>query len=463
VAECTLDVELPADQISRQDVDHLQQLREAVTSFDTLAAADNAAFMAALSAYTEDETQGAVWPEWRFSLGGFLSADDTVTKTPYVTWGELLFASPEDPWQHSPGFCDAMKRLQGVGIGSLGSHRNRVAWIKWNIRIDVMTILGKQQLMPTKCKCSPLSDELGKLMMTEAPPIVVVESARDSIALIKAWQAAPSARRAGIQAVVGKTSVSFAKYEASGIGQVAAGLAHAKMSTFELSLKAFADGDKAGQVLANAGFFFSVLCSGRTVWHLNGVADLPALERHKEIGCLDVVYGRAADLGIGGLFSAVADGKMIRRLQVRSEGSSGIYRDQLHWKWLAYAFWSRSSNACIPELNVGFINLTEEHLSAIEDVLKCSYPQPAEHPTPTLQSQYRFANILAGTELRPVGLRGGDDSVLVVSRDVRCRAHLKSSAVGNQLGVVVPGYGICTMPNVDGFESGFILRFPCYG
>jgi hypothetical protein len=53
VAEGTLDVEFPADQATRQDSDSPQQIREAVTIFDTLAAVDNAAFVAALSGYMQ--------------------------------------------------------------------------------------------------------------------------------------------------------------------------------------------------------------------------------------------------------------------------------------------------------------------------------------------------------------------------------------------------------------------------
>jgi hypothetical protein len=468
IAERTLYVELPADQASRQEPYHLQRIREAVTIFETLAIVDIAAFEACLAEHlrahqTEDEPPIAVWPAWRLSLGGFLSADDAVAQAPYVTWGELLFGRREDMWEHSPGFCGAMKRLQDEGAGLVNSHRIHNASIEWEVQIELMHITGKQHLKRVKQTFRPLSGELEKLMMMEAPPIFVIESVSDSIALLKAWQAAPIARHVGIEAEVETTSTNLAKYEASGIGQVAAGLAHAKTPTFKLRLQDFVEDEQAGRAVASAGFFFGVLCSGRAVCHLNGVADFPAVERHKEIRCLDAIYSRATDLRFGGFFSAIAEGKMIRKIKVRTYNDDGIYRDPLHWRWLAYAFWSSASNTCVRALNVGLINLTEEHVSAIEAVLKCSYPQPAEHPTPTLQSQYRFANILAGTELRPVGLRGGDDSVLVVSRDVRCRAHLKSSAVGNQLGVVVPGYGICTMPNVDGFESGFILRFPCYG
>jgi hypothetical protein len=119
-----------------------------------------------------------------------------------------------------------------------------------------------------------------------------------------------------------------------------------------------------------------------------------------------------------------------------------------------------SSVKClIPALNLGRIDFTEEHATAIEAVLEHSYPQPAEHPASSSIShfQYGFANIPAGTEHRPVGLSSVDDTVLVVSRDLRCRAHFKSLAVGNRLDVVVPGYGICTMPNVDFFESDNVV------
>jgi hypothetical protein len=303
--------------------------------------------------------------------------------------------------------------------------------------------------MKRKCR-------MGKLLTLEAPPIVVIESVSDSIALIKVWQATPITRRTGVGAISSTIRLSLAKCEAPGIGQVAAALAHAKMETFDLRLQDWVAFDgRTYQAVANAGFLFSVLCSGRSICDLDGVSAFSAVERHKSIRCLDVVPIRSNDLRLGGFFSAVAEGKMIRKLHVRAF-DSGLY-DPLCWKWLAYAFWSRASNACIPALNLGRIDFTEEHVAAIEAVLKYSYPQPVEHPAASSHSQYGFANIQAGTELRPVGLRGGDDSVLVVSRDLRCRAHFKSSTVGNHLDVVVPGYGICAMASMDVFEDGNVV------
>jgi hypothetical protein len=263
----------------------------------------------------------------------------------------------------------------------------------------------------------------------------------------------------GIRGEVGKTTVSIAKYEASGIGEVAAGLAHGKVPTLQLSLKDLGEGNEnQGQATANAGFLFSVLCCSSTFCHLNGVTDFPLLERYEEIDCLEVMCSRADDLRLGGFFSAVAEGMTVRQLQVRTNNDDRIRRDPLHWSWLAYAFWSRASNAFIPGLEIDLIDLTEEQVSAIEAVLKYSYPQPTEHATSSSHSQYGCANIQAGTKLRPVGPRAGDDTVLVVSQDLRCRALYKASS--KQLDVVVPGYGICTAPNVRVFERDRVVGSP---
>jgi hypothetical protein len=59
------------------------------------------------------------------------------------------------------------------------SHRNSNPWIEWEMKIGVMYITGRQDIKPTKRKCGPLSDELGKLLMLEAPPVVVVQTVQN--------------------------------------------------------------------------------------------------------------------------------------------------------------------------------------------------------------------------------------------------------------------------------------------
>jgi hypothetical protein len=166
--------------------------------------------------------------------------------------------------------------------------------------------------MKRKCR-------MGKLLTLEAPPIVVIESVSDSIALIKVWQATPITRRTGVGAISSTIRLSLAKCEAPGIGQVAAALAHAKMETFDLRLQDWVAFDgRTYQAVANAGFFFSVLCSGRTVCDLDGVSAFSALERRKAIRCLNAAPTRSNALRLGDFFSAVAEGKMIRKLHVRA-------------------------------------------------------------------------------------------------------------------------------------------------
>lgn len=187
----------------------------------------------------------------------------------------------------------------------------------------------------------------------------------------------------------------------------------------------------------------SSLVSGRSTCRSNVGA--PELERKARLEHLAVVYETVHSFRNGAILSAFADASSIDRLTLvkAANDKHDACLEPLHWGWLAYALWGRTSTVSIPTLRLSPMDLTEELVSAVEAALQTNYPQPQRGSA----SLYGFVDILEGTELRPCRR---SSLALVLSRDCRCRAYYDPSSMGSQANVVVPGYGICQVELEEG-------------
>ncbi|EGZ13058.1 hypothetical protein PHYSODRAFT_302821 [Phytophthora sojae] len=162
------------------------------------------------------------------------------------------------------------------------------------------------------------------------------------------------------------------------------------------------------------------------------------------------------DSGIRSIYSAIADAGTVKRLKIRPECDflvedvSDVFEEPMtpaHWCWLAYALWSRAAKPNIRKLDLQAITLTDKDVSAIENVLQSSYPDPAtrgSHENESQLPQYGYVTVQAGTEVVSVDC---EDAVLVMASNCRCRALYDPSTI------VIPGYGICKAKLMDGHKS----------
>ncbi|KAF1789105.1 hypothetical protein GQ600_9926 [Phytophthora cactorum] len=108
------------------------------------------------------------------------------------------------------------------------------------------------------------------------------------------------------------------------------------------------------------------------------------------------------------------------------------------WIWMIYALCCGGSDVYIPRLSLSRATLTVADVSAIQAVLRTSYPQPKYDLGSS--PEYGFVEILEGTGVR---LGGTEDNItLVGSSTYRCRACF-DPANSESVEVIVPGYGLC--------------------
>jgi hypothetical protein len=446
--KCFLHVEFPTDPSERSNRQRLQRVREAVELFDRLAAVDNAAFESLLSEfliYRSPRRTGTarrphvVWPTWEFQLTGPLPPGDATESQSAVTWGQLL-GCPDDPWKTSSAFRSAMGTLKATALGTGGNRHNFFVSAFWQVHGHEMLLEGSQKLVSPmqRVRPKPLSREVHNLLELNAPPVAHVLAVGRKAALIRTWQK-PAQRGNKTRVKSEEIAALPAIFLQRRLPEMAAAMAQADATTLKLELS---DWGEDATALANSrvdtGFLLSTLVSGRSL--CAAARSFPPCKRSGKITAWDVQWSRTSSLRIAAVLSAFAEAKATKTLTLSpAEGDDGIYSEPAYWKWVAYAFWSRSARSSIQNLTIVWINLTEAHVAAVRKVLASGFPEPAETPSAS-GSAYGYVDIGKGTELRLPGLEGEDDAALTLTADCRCRAFYDSNGVAD---VVVPGYGVC--------------------
>ncbi|POM74258.1 Hypothetical protein PHPALM_8821 [Phytophthora palmivora] len=160
---CMLVVNFPADEERRNNIELLQTVREAIEIFNMLAAVDKTAFVTLLPEFTDvvreiwDISDGPrlIRLVWDCTLVGQLSPSDPVASKHSVTWGEL-FGCPNDPWEYSEKFRDAMHRLEAMGLEDIGDWWGVLESIEYSAKDDGVPINGEQWIESGLAKIDPI-------------------------------------------------------------------------------------------------------------------------------------------------------------------------------------------------------------------------------------------------------------------------------------------------------------------
>jgi hypothetical protein len=125
---------------------------------------------------------------------------------------------------------------------------------------------------------------------------------------------------------------------------------------------------------------------------------------------------------LNGALSAMAEVTHLEFVEVRNE--NGEPADLVPWMWLTYALWSRWSRLSVRNLAIVDMNLSQQHFSAIEAVLRNSYPRYTKRPQEP-QGEYGFVDLQERTSVIPYSPEDIADAVtaLVLARAWRCRAY----------------------------------------
>jgi hypothetical protein len=444
VTTCAFYVEFPADVHTRVERSQLQRVREALEIFDRLAVVDNAAFRRLLSDFVTaqvtisrymGEIPSAVWPLWLCTLSSMLSTRDLIARQSSVTWGEL-FGCPDDPWTTSTEFREVMQQLERMRPDRTGHKHNARANNRWKANTEAVLVAGCQKVVE-KEPTNPFTRELNKLFELHVPLVVQLEAVRDRDTMMAAWQQ-PLQPTGGVEAFTDDVTMVVPIYYKPGIPEITAAFARADMTSLSLSLGEYERSEEELTVAAvNAGFLFSTMASGRSVCKLQGAdRDFPAVERTGKCPTWDVQYSRSTGQRFGAMFSAIAETSSIGNLRLSTDDDYTIYPDPVYWSWLAYSLWSKASISSVTKLEILLINLTEEHVAAVERVLKTGYPVAGAG---SVHAQFGYVTIPQDTEVRLLNSTAAHKTPLVLSNDHRCRAYYDSSYMGRQADVIVPG------------------------
>ncbi|KAE9082561.1 hypothetical protein PF010_g21539 [Phytophthora fragariae] len=405
---CSLRVNFPTDPELRSDRESMQRIREALELFDFLAAVDNAAFELLLADYLivrqplqegTERRPHVFWPTWELQLAGTLANGDVVATESSVTWGEL-FGCPDDPWGSSEAFRAAMTKLRRMKLGRGGNHHNKIATNSWQVFTgtvsDVLLVVSDQKLVreEQRIRPSPWSRALHKLLELQVPHVVQLKAVDDTAKMMATWQ---SPLCTTVKSKPGETQFVGGLYSESIIPEVAVALARTDMATFKLDNTV--DGVLLPEARTNAGFLLSLLICGRSICFPSGNS-LPALERTGKCSRWDIPINGISALRFGAIFSAFTEATSIETLVL---ADNGVYHDPVYWSWLAYVFCSKTSETSVEIMDISLVDVTEQHVVAVEQVAASNYPQPKSE---SARSRYGYVVIQEGTELRLTGVDG---------------------------------------------------------
>ncbi|KAK1943402.1 hypothetical protein P3T76_004798 [Phytophthora citrophthora] len=444
-------VNFSADVEYRKDRVFLQTVREAIELFNVLAEVDTAAVVELLPGYTDiirelwdvSDTSRRIQLIWDCTLVGQLSSNDPVASKPSVTWGEL-FGCPDDPWEYSEKFQEAMHRLESIGLENIGDMCSVLESIEYCAKFDGVPVTGDQSVANSGALADfgHFSRGLGGLFSHRAAVPAHLCAVQDGSCLIKSWREQfnqPRTEDAGDEIKIFWPTFSFPRIEHTTTSLVCSPLKTITM-TFNGS-----EIPNLRSTVANAGVFFSTILSGQPVCLPRGMNDLSLPECTATYHKMDLSYGESSELMLAGTCSSIIDLLSLNELKI----SMASCESEFQWQWLTYALFSAVSRCSVEKLSLIADALTQNDISKIEAVLRSSFPQPGLVMKEFIPATYGYVDLAQGSELRPL-LVSQNDVIVVVCRRYKCRALLSTQ---DHALVVVPGYGICQVSVGDGLNA----------
>jgi hypothetical protein len=444
---------------SRANRERMKKVREAMEILNLLATVDNNAFVGITSQFMTidavdgDDTPRVVCPTWKCHLVGGLPAGDTATQLS-VSWAELL-GLQGDSWG-SPEFRDIMDQLATMSDKS-GEWWHSHSVVEWRTKHMAVPIRGLQRnpwgdSEPTST-AEMFARELGRRLDFHVPPVVQLCATSDLSSLLDAWRTQEP--ELPIHLLENRLTTLKSDFAGPAVVELAAALARTGLTSFKIRLDdRLTERQQWGTAMLNAGILLATVICGRSLCQLPSDAG-SAFTRLRKFTDMRAVFPWASERTIGGFYSAIAASAMqsVSSDAYLEDGDEDLEAingddvfndpsDYIQWKWLAYALWSKACSPSVQNIDLATFQLTDDHVSAVEAVLKSVYPDPVATNSDGYSS-YGFAELPAGTPFQPLLLDSDDDTTFVLSAEIRCRARYDPATMAAQVHAVIPGFGIC--------------------
>ncbi|KAE8973668.1 hypothetical protein PR003_g27644 [Phytophthora rubi] len=283
------------------------------------------------------ESTCIIHPVWECALEGTLSVEDPIAKQPKVTWG-AIFGCPDDPWEYSSKFRDAMLKLEamdeesGEEEGEGDSYGGEIdSSLNWYLQHEAVPMNGIQETKSysaSKSTREELSRKLGELFGLDVPPMVHVCAVQESAPVVKYW------RQLDTDVVLLDAIEIYPTFVGSGVPELTAALARTRTVTLQLSLRdEQIPQPKQGLSIVNAGFMLSSVFCGRSICKpYNPHSNIATTQQVEGVTDLELRLSLEQGTPFGGICSALAESTSITELAVRL----GVEDDELglsHWAW----------------------------------------------------------------------------------------------------------------------------------